>query len=105
MLRWALIQRGLWVNGVDTIYDYAKDMFRYELSSVAMNISCPTFISHAEADAVAAHAPELYAAITAPKVLVDFTMAEGAGTHTEALVRTLYDQRMFDWLDEVISRH
>lgn len=100
MLRWSLLQRGLWVNGVDSIYAYAVDMFRYQLSPVAQNITCPTFISHAEADPVADYAPRLYEAITAPKALVPFTMAEGAGMHTEALARTLYDQRMFDWLDE-----
>jgi pimeloyl-ACP methyl ester carboxylesterase len=103
MLRWSLIQRGFWVNGVDSIYAYAVDMFRYELSSVAQNISCPTFLSKAEADPVADYAPELYAAITAPKVLVPFTMAEGAGMHTESLARTLYDQRMFDWLDDTLG--
>ena len=48
MLRWSLIQRGLWVNGVDSLYDYAVDMFRYELSSVAKNIACPTFLSQAD---------------------------------------------------------
>src|ERR687894_182741 len=37
MLRWSLIQRGLWVNGFDSVYDYAVDMFRYELSPVARN--------------------------------------------------------------------
>jgi hypothetical protein len=43
------------------------------------------------------------AAITAPKALVPFTAAEGAGMHTEALARTLYDQRMFDWLGETLG--
>jgi pimeloyl-ACP methyl ester carboxylesterase len=103
MLRWSLIQRGLWVNGVDSIYDYVVDMFRYELSPVAKNIACPTFLSQAMDDPVADYAPDLYAAITAPKVLVPFTMAEGAGMHTEALARTLYAQRMFDWLDETLG--
>jgi pimeloyl-ACP methyl ester carboxylesterase len=103
MLRWTLLQRGLWVNGVDSIYAYAVDMYRYELSSVAKNIACPTFISKAEADPVADYAPDLYAAIEAPKALVPFTMAEGAGMHTEALARTLYDQRMFDWLDVTVG--
>ena len=103
MLRWSLLQRGLWVNGVDSIYAYAVDMMRYEISSVAQDIACPTFIAWAEADPVADYAPELYAAITAPKVLVPFTMAEGAGMHTESLARTLYDQRMFDWLDETMG--
>jgi len=78
-------------------------MFRYELSSVAKNIACPTFLSKAEADPVADYAPDLYAAVTAPKTLVRFTNAEGAGMHTEALARTLYDQRMFDWLDQTLG--
>jgi pimeloyl-ACP methyl ester carboxylesterase len=103
MLHWSVIQRGLWVNGVDSVYDYAVDMFRYELSPVAKNIACPTFLSMAEADPVADYAPKLYEAITAPKILVPFTMAEGAGMHTEALARTLYHQRMFDWLDETLG--
>jgi pimeloyl-ACP methyl ester carboxylesterase len=104
MLRWTLIQRGFWVNGVDSVYAYAVDMFRYELSSVAKNIACPTFLSQAEDDPVADYAPDLYAALTVPnKTLVRFTRAEGAGMHTEALARTFYDQRMFDWLDETLG--
>jgi hypothetical protein len=54
-------------------------------------------------DPVADYAPDLSAAITAPKVLGPFTMVEGAGMHTEALARTLYAQRMFDWLDETLG--
>ena len=103
MLRWSLLQRGFWVNGVDSLYDYAVDMLRYELFPVAKNIACPTFISQATHDPVAAYAPDLFAAITAPKVLVPFTAAEGAGMHCEVMARTLYDQRMFDWLDETLG--
>ena len=103
MLRWSLIQRGFWVNGVDSVYAYAVDFQRYQLSPVAKNIACPTFISKAEDDEVAAFAPKLYEAITAPKVLVPFTAAEGAGMHCEALARLLYDQRVFDWLDETLG--
>jgi len=98
-----LLQRGLWVNGVDSLYDYIVDMLRYQLSPVAKNIACPAFIAHAMNDPVAHFAPQLYEAITQPKVLVQFTAAEGAAMHTEALARTLYDQRMFDWLDETLG--
>ena len=103
MLRWVFIQRGLWVNGVDSLYDYIVDMLRYELSPVAKNIACPTFIAQAMDDPIADFAPKLYEAITQPKVLVPFTAAEGASMHTESLARTLYHQRMFDWLDETLS--
>ncbi len=39
-------------------------------------------------------------AITAPKVLVPFTAAEGSGMHCEVMTHTLYDQRLSDWLDQ-----
>ena len=48
MLRWRLLQRGLWVNGVDSIYDYVVDMLRYELSRWPKNIACPTFLAQAD---------------------------------------------------------
>jgi hypothetical protein len=70
---------------------------------VAKHVDCPTFISQAEDDPVADYAPDLFEAITAPKVLVPFTAAEGASRHVEALARTHYDQRMFDWLDETLG--
>ena len=103
MLRWRLVQRGFWVNGVDTLFDFFADSLRYELSPVAANIACPTFISKPEDDPIADGAPALYDAITAPKVLVPFTAAEGAGMHCEVMARTLYEQRMFDWLDETLG--
>lgn len=59
MLRWSIIQRGLWVNGVDSIDDDVVDMVRYELSPVAKNIVCPTFLSQAMDDPVADYAPDL----------------------------------------------
>ena len=103
MLRWSLIQRGLWVNGVDSIYDYVVDMFRYELSPVAKNIACPTFLSKARMIRSPTMPPSSMRPSPQPKVLVPFTVAEGAGMHTEALARTLYAQRMFDWLDETLG--
>jgi hypothetical protein len=39
----------------------------------------------------------------APKELVRFTAAEGAGGHCECAARVLYHQRVFDWLDEVLE--
>jgi hypothetical protein len=88
---------------VDSLYDYIVDMLRYELLPAAKNIACPTFIAQALDDPVADFAPKPYEAITQPKVLVPFTAAEGASMHTKALTRTLYDQRMFDWLDETLG--
>jgi pimeloyl-ACP methyl ester carboxylesterase len=103
MLRWRLLQRGLWVNRVDNLFDYLVSMLDYELSSVANQISCPTLLTAAEGDPIAAGAPKLLEAIDVPKRLVYFTIAEGAGGHCEGAARTLYHQRVFDWLDEILE--
>jgi pimeloyl-ACP methyl ester carboxylesterase len=103
-LRWSLLQRGLWVHGVDTLHEYFVSTLDYELSPVADRISCPTLLTLAEEDPIAAFAPKLYEALEVPeKRLVRFTAAEGAGGHTEASGRALYHQRVFDWLDEVLQ--
>jgi hypothetical protein len=39
----------------------------------------------------------------APKALVRFTTSEGADGHCETMARSLYHQRVFDWLDEVLK--
>jgi pimeloyl-ACP methyl ester carboxylesterase len=104
MLRWTVLQRGLWVNGKSNLFDYFADMCRYELSPVAEQISCPTLLTAAEGDPLAASASKLYDALRVePKALVRFTLAEGSGGHCEGLARTLYHQRVFDWLDEVVA--
>jgi alpha-beta hydrolase superfamily lysophospholipase len=103
MLRWRLIQRGLWVHGVDTLFDYFAEMVRYELSPVASEIACPTLLTQAEGDPLAAGAQRLFEALTVErKALVRFTAAEGAGGHCEGAARRLYHQRTFDWLDETL---
>lgn len=104
MQRWKFLQRGPWVHGVDTLYDYLKDLVRFELLAVAPQISCPTLLTAAEGDPTADGGAALFAALTvARKDRVIFTAAEGAGGHCEAYARTLYHQRTFDWLDETLA--
>ena len=104
MDRWELVQRGMWVHGVDTIYDLLADLVRFEVSSVAANITCPTIITAAEDDPLAVGAPTLFDAVgSSDKVLVSFTQAEGASGHCEVFARTLYHQRVYDWLDETLG--
>jgi alpha-beta hydrolase superfamily lysophospholipase len=104
MLRWRVVQRGQWVHGKKTLFDYLADLCRFEISSVAQDISCPTLLTQAEGDPVAAAAPKLLDAIRVErKTLVHFTEAEGAGGHCEATARLLYHQRVFDWLDETLA--
>jgi pimeloyl-ACP methyl ester carboxylesterase len=103
MFRWRIVQRGFWVHGVNSLQALAAEIDKFELSSVAANISCPTLLTAAEGDPIAAGARKLYGALRCSKTLIEFTDAEGSGGHCESLARSLYHQRVFDWLDETLG--
>jgi len=69
----------------------------------AQKISCPTLVCTAENDDIAAYAKVLFDALRCEKQFVAFTNTEGAGEHCEDGNRSLFHQRAFDWLDEVMS--
>jgi alpha-beta hydrolase superfamily lysophospholipase len=101
--RWALQQRAFMVHGVTTLLEYLRLAREYTLAEVVGQIRCPTLLTQAERDPLAASAGRVYDALTSPKALIWFTDAEGAGEHTEVGNRTLFDQRAYDWLDEVLG--
>jgi pimeloyl-ACP methyl ester carboxylesterase len=102
-IHWRLVQRGLWVHGLQTLGQYVVELGRYTLSDVAAAISCPTLVAQAEGDPISAHAERLYAALDCPKTLIRFTLAEGCGGHCETLNRSRFTQQAFDWLDDTLS--
>jgi alpha-beta hydrolase superfamily lysophospholipase len=103
-LRWALLQRGLWVNDKATLFDLLADLVRYRISDVADQISCPTLLTHSEGDPVGAGAQKLFDALTVERrTLLKFTAAEGSGGHCEATARRLFHQRVYDWLDDTLG--
>ncbi|WP_433028313.1 alpha/beta hydrolase family protein [Actinomycetospora sp. CA-053990] len=101
--RWRMLQRGPWVAGTATFFDYLVDQLRYEVSSVAGDIACPTLLTQGLDDRIADGAPRLRDALRVPVELVPFTADEGAGDHCEMRARSLYHQRVFDWLDETLG--
>jgi len=102
-LRWSVVQRAFWVHGIDSLADYLRIAKDYELSSVVDKVRCPTLVTQAENDPVSRFAGRLYDALTCPKELLRFTEAEGAGDHCEAMARSLFHQKSFDWLDETLG--
>jgi alpha-beta hydrolase superfamily lysophospholipase len=99
---WSL-RRSMWVHGVDNLLDLVRVMGEFTVAGRAGRIACPTLVCTAESDPIAAHAGDLYAALTCPKHFLRFTEAEGAGDHCEQGAHALFHQRMFDWLDEVFA--
>lgn len=102
MLKWRLIDRGLWVNGTETLFDYFVDMTRYELSPVAAGIKCPTMATNEEGEPTAA-AEKLLAATSGPGHLASFSASQGAEGHCEGLGRRVFHERLYDWLSRTIN--
>ena len=102
-LRWSVVQRAFWVHGIDSLANYLRIAKAYQLSTVVDKIRCPTLVTQAENDPVSRFAGRLYDALTCPKEFFRFTEAEGAGDHCEAMARSLFHQKSFDWLDEILG--
>ena len=103
VMKWRIVQRGFWVNGVPDFASYAVEMCRFVVSDRASRIICPTVVTRALADPLAKNADKLFEAIgSSKKVLIEFTDDDGAGGHCETLNRSLYHQRVYDWLDDVV---
>ncbi len=101
--RWAFTQ-GMWAFGVESPGELIAAGRDYHLRGVAECIRCPTLVCEADADPFWQGQPEqLFAALTCPKTLVRFTAEEGAGEHCHVGAHTLFHQRAFDWLDDVLA--
>ncbi|WP_395710221.1 hypothetical protein [Reyranella sp.] len=102
-LRWSIVQRGFWVNGVDSLRDYLQQVERFTVVDRVERIACPTLIARAENDPIADTAEALFEALTCPKTLIRFGAQDGADGHCEMGNRSLLNRRVLDWLDEVFA--
>jgi pimeloyl-ACP methyl ester carboxylesterase len=97
------LNRGMLTHGLATPLDYLQKAKPYTLRGLAEQITCPTLLCSGENDSRGGGAEPLYDALVAPKKHIAFTNAEGAGEHDEAGAAGLFEQRVFDWLDETLS--
>ena len=73
----------------------------HRVEKLVAQILCPMFIADPDEEQFwPRQSRQLFEALTCPKTLVRFSAEEGADSHCEPMARSLYDQRMFDWLDE-----
>ena len=64
---------------------------------------CPTLLTFAKNDPLAAGAQAFFDALRCPKDLIRFSAAEGAGGHCEMFNRSLLNRKVLDWLDTVVA--
>jgi pimeloyl-ACP methyl ester carboxylesterase len=102
-LHWRIVQRGYWVHGVDSLRAYLASLEGFTLQGCVGQIRCPTLVTRAQDDPIAAGAEGFFDALTCPKTLLRFSAVDGAGGHCEMGNRSLLNRRVLDWLDEVMQ--
>jgi len=102
-LRWKVVQRGFWVHGVGTLRAFFASAELFTMRARAELISCPTLITRAENDILAAGAGTFAERLRCPATVMRFTAAEGADGHCEMGNRSLLNSRVLDWLDEQLG--
>lgn len=99
-MRWSIEQRGFWANGVTDLRGLITRTMQFTLRDRVGRIQCPVLLTRAENDPLAAAVGDFAAALPNATV-IDFTAAEGAGSHCEMMNRSLVNRRALDWLDDV----
>lgn len=103
-MHWKIVQRGFWTNGGGDLSGWLAEMLQWKLTPEEIaTISTPMLITAAESDPVAQEAKALYEALPGPKVLLEFTDAEGAGMHCESTNRSMANRRILDWVDDTLG--
>jgi hypothetical protein len=77
---------------------------QYNLSDVANHIQCPMLITDPEGQQFwPGQSQKLFSALPGAKTLLKFTLAEGGDLQCEPKIAGLRSQRIFDWLDQILS--
>jgi hypothetical protein len=89
--------------GAKTVGDFLRQQPGYSCETVADKIQCPTLVTDGEGD-FASQSQKLFDLLKCEKKLVKFTETQGAGGHCSGLGQTLWEEAVFDWLDNLFSR-
>jgi pimeloyl-ACP methyl ester carboxylesterase len=102
-LAWGL-GNGAWAFGASSAAEFLRMTAPYTLDGVIQNVTCPTLVMDGESDHLQkGEAERVFKALAAPKEMVHFTAAEGAGEHCQVGAMALFQQRYFAWLDHALG--
>jgi alpha-beta hydrolase superfamily lysophospholipase len=91
------------VFGADSPLDLIQKVKEYSMYDIAHKIKCPTLLLGGEKDrSFAGQSKKLYDLLKCPKKYILFTSEEGAEDHCHIAALSLANQRIFDWLDDII---
>ncbi len=99
----SVAKRGFWVNDANDLQKYLQHIAAFTIEGREELIRCPTLLTMAEADPLAAGVPSFLDALQCPKTLIRFGVAGGAGDHCKMMNRSLLNRRSLDWLDKALA--
>ncbi|MES1180754.1 MAG: alpha/beta hydrolase, partial [Verrucomicrobiota bacterium] len=88
--------------GAKTPGDFLRQQPAYSFESMAGQIQCPTLVTDGEGD-FASQSQKLFDLLKCEKKLMSFKEAQGAGGHCCGLGQTLWEETVFDWLDDLFG--
>jgi len=91
--------------GCDSPYEVFEAVRAYNLADVVDQIRIPMLIADPEGEQFwPGQSKQLYEALPGTdRTLISFVATEGASLHCEPMARSLFDQRVFDWLDQTLG--
>lgn len=90
-------------HGIHSISDYFAELHRFSMLSVADQITCPTLIVECDDDFAGGGGQTLAEALSAPHDVVHLTAADGAAGHCAGLGQRVWDQVVYDWLQDTLA--
>ena len=102
-LRWKVVQRGFWVNGVDDFRGYLASAHEYTLDGRTQAITCPVLATAAQNDPLARGADDFVASLPTASTVIPFAAIDGADTHCEMQNRWLANTMVLDWIDDTLG--
>lgn len=82
--------------------DFLRQQPAYSIESLAGEIKCPTLVTDGEGD-FTSQSQKLFDLLTCKKKLIRFAETQGAGGHCCGLGQTLWEEAVFDWLDDLLA--
>ena len=102
-LRWFTTQ-GVWTFGVNGAAEFLTEARKMTIKGIVGQIDCPCLVMGAEGDIFMKGQPEqVYEELKAPKLLYNFTAADGAENHCQSGELSFKDEVVFNWLDETLK--
>jgi alpha-beta hydrolase superfamily lysophospholipase len=99
------ITHSMSVFGANSALELIEKVSEYSMYDIADKIKCPTLLLAGEKDhSFADQAKKLYDLLKCPKKYIMFTTEEGAEDHCHVAALSLANQRIFDWLDETLTK-